>query len=890
MTRLTHRIASLATVLFIAYLASAEAQSRLVGAVTDADGQALTNANVQLLNTRFGTITDQSGRYVLNHIPAGAYSAQATHLGYKPAIREVVLKEGETLVVDLALEGDVFAIEGVVVIGQIIGAQAQALNAQNEALNIKNVVADEQFSRFPDFNAAETLQRLPGVAIDRDQGEGEFVHVRGLSAQLNSVTVNGKRIPSPTANPVEGRAVGMDLIQSNNIEFIEVTKALTPDMDADAMGGAIDLVLRRPSAKAQYAFSLAGGWNDKASRFAEWGSEIGQFSSVASRSFMGGKVGLIATGNFYRTNRGALLNEIAYAAPGSDAVNYHRWDNYDVKRQRTGALLGADYRFSDTHEMRLNLTWNRFLDDEIRRRREFTPGASSEFKETRNRREDQRFALADLAGTYHLRQWKLDYSAAAARSSEELPDRTYFRFDRTNDFLDQEGNALSNEEVLALDLEAVFPRLDAFALYRNRYDNEKTTERELTAAVDAEYSFAFRSEGSSAKSGFKIARKKREASDRRWKYLSETADMALAEDEFGFLDVKYDDAEAVALFPLSQYAEEPQLFNYEAQETIYAGYAMTTLNWTSRLSTLVGVRGELTTHAYAHQLSVQESDEGYGNILPSAHLTYRFSKRTNLRLALTTGLARPEYLRLLPVTIPNLSEGEILQGNPDLETTRSYGVDLMFETYPRPLGLISAGLFAKRLVDPVVERNFPQEILGQTFRTRQSVNGESGHVIGLELSLVQPLSLIEIPWGRYLGLYSNYTYAFSEVDYGDLRAADGPLTGSARHAANVGLFYDNESAGTSFTLSASYRSPMFKELGNDPRNDVWFDEELHLDLSANRRLSANLDLFLKLNNLSNESRREIYGDPYSEKAQPTRFHEKETYGRSGVLGISYRLL
>jgi TonB-dependent receptor len=889
MTRLRHRIALLATVLFVGHQASTEAQSRLVGAVTNANGQVLTNANVQLLGTRFGTITDLSGRYVLNHVAAGTYSARATHLGYKPATREVVLRQEEALVVDFALEEDVFVIEGVVVVGQIIGAQAQALNAQKEALNIKNVVADEQFGRFADFNAAETLQRLPGIAIDRDQGEGEFVHVRGLSAQLNSVTVNGKRIPSSTASPEEGRAVGMDIIQSNNIEFIEVTKTLTPDMDADAMGGAINLVLRRPSAKAQYAFSLAGGWNDKTARFDEWGSEIGQFSSVASRRFVDGKVGLIATGNFYRTNRGALLNEIAYAEPGSDAVSYHRWDNYDVQRQRSGALLGADYRFSQTHEIRLNLTWNRFLDDEIRRRREFTPGASAEFKETRNRREDQRFILADVAGTYHLRQWKLDYSVAAARSSEELPDRTYFRFDRTNDFLDQEGGALSNEELLALDLEAAFPGLAPFALYRNRYDNEKTTERELTAAGDAEYSFAFRSEESSAKSGFKVARKKREASDRRWQYIRETADIALAEDEFGFLDVKYDDAAAVELFPLSQYTKEPQLFNYEAQETIYAGYAMTTLNWTSRFSTLVGVRGELTTHAYVHQLSAEESDEGYSNILPSAHLIYRFDERSNLRLALTTGLARPDYLRLLPVTIPNLSDGEILQGNPDLQTTRSYGADLMFETYPRPLGLISAGLFAKRLVDPVVERNYPQEVLEQTFRTRQSVNGESGYVLGLELSLVQPLSLTKIALLRYLGIYSNYTYAFSEVDYGDVRDRDGPLTGSARHALNGGLFYDNEPAGISFTLSASYRAPMFKELGNDPRNDIWFGEELHLDLSANRRLSAHLDLFLKLNNLSNESRREIYGDPYGEKTQPTQFHEKETYGRSGVLGISYRL-
>lgn len=359
------------------------------------------------------------------------------------------------------------------------------------------------------------------------------------------------------------------------------------------------------------------------------------------------------------------------------------------------------------------------------------------------------------------------------------------------------------------------------------------------------------------------------------------------EDEFGFLDVKYEDPEATALFPLSSYKEVPQFFNYEAQETIYATYAMTTLNWSPRLAALLGARTEITTHSYAHQLSVAKSDEAYLNVLPSLHLTYHFDDRTNLRLALTSGLARPEYSRLLPVSVP--VEGELLKGNPDLVATTSFGADLLLETYPRPLGLISVGCFAKRLLDPIAVRVFQQELLGQTFKTLEPVNGDAGYALGLELSLMQQLSMLDISLLRYCGIYSNYTYAFSQVDYGDLRTADGPLAGSARHAANMGIFYDNALAGTSFTVSATYRAPLLKELGSDPRNDVWFAEELHLDLSASRRLTAGLSLFIKLNNLSNESRREVYGDPYIRETYLARFHQREVYGRSGVMGISYHL-
>ena len=232
-------------------------------------------------------------------------------------------------------------------------------------------------------------------------------------------------------------------------------------------------------------------------------------------------------------------------------------------------------------------------------------------------------------------------------------------------------------------------------------------------------------------------------------------------------------------------------------------------------------------------------------------------------------------------------EGQILRGNPQLRPTRGYGVDLALETFPPPLGLLSAGLFAKRILDPVVARVERQEVGGRIFEAIEPVNGDDGYVAGLELAVVQQLSILNLRRLRYLGLYANYTLAHSRIDYGSERVGDAPLTRSPRHAANLGLFYDNGVTGTALTLAATYRDPMLLRIERDPRDDVWFAEELHVDATVRQRLAPGWSLFVKLGNLTDESRRESFGEPGASEADGTRFRKRETYGRSGLLGLAW---
>ena len=151
--------------------------------------------------------------------------------------------------------------------------QARALNRQRTAPNIVNVISSDQIGQFPDSNAAEATQRIPGVTIERDQGEGRYVAVRGTEPRLNSMMINGERIPSPEGDI---RAVAIDVVPTDLLESIEVTKALTPDMDADAIGGAVNLITRGAPSRPVVFGTIAGGYN---SLMRDWGQ--GTFNGTA---------------------------------------------------------------------------------------------------------------------------------------------------------------------------------------------------------------------------------------------------------------------------------------------------------------------------------------------------------------------------------------------------------------------------------------------------------------------------------------------------------------------------------------------------------------------------------------------------------------------------------
>ena len=173
-----------------------------------------------------------------------------------------------------------------VVVGGAFQGQRRAINAQKSNLGITNVVSADQVGKFPDSNIGDALKRISGINVQYDQGEARFGQVRGTSADLSSVTVNGNRVPSAEGDT---RNVQLDLIPADMIQTIEVNKVVTPDMDADAIGGSINLVTKNSPYKRSIAATAGTGYN--------WISEKAQLNLgfTYGDRFFNNKLGLMVS-------------------------------------------------------------------------------------------------------------------------------------------------------------------------------------------------------------------------------------------------------------------------------------------------------------------------------------------------------------------------------------------------------------------------------------------------------------------------------------------------------------------------------------------------------------------------------------------------------------------
>lgn len=230
------------------------------GIVTDAaTGETLPGATIVIDGTTIGVIADLNGHFEFPNLPTGRHSLKASFIGYQDNVFAVTVTEGLRYTHNFILVSAAATISEIVISERATG-QVRTLNEQKDAANIKNIVSEAQIISFPDLNAADAIQRVPGVTLTRDQGEGKYVQLRGTPPELTNFNVNGIQLPSPESSI---RTVGLDVINASQIQTIEITKVLTPDMNGDAIGGSINLKTKRAeSTEPEFNVVLAGGYNN----------------------------------------------------------------------------------------------------------------------------------------------------------------------------------------------------------------------------------------------------------------------------------------------------------------------------------------------------------------------------------------------------------------------------------------------------------------------------------------------------------------------------------------------------------------------------------------------------------------------------------------------------
>lgn len=919
----TFRIRELAAVVCLAAASSVQA-AVLEGRVANAGNNAgLPGAEVRIVDTGESVFTDDSGSFRLRGLAAGAVTVEISYLGLQSETEQVTLTESSPATLNVAL-GNSEALESILVVGQRQAA-SKALNLYRSSDSITNFIAADDMGQFVDQNVAESLQRLPGIAITRDQGEGRFVSVRGISAGLSTVTINGMRIGTPEDS---SRAVPLDVIPTGSVEGIEVTKVPTPDMPGDAIGGSVNVrsasAFDRPERSIRYRAEASH--NDLSG---ETSPELQfNFSDVlGSNEILGVSLGASYTRRELQSDN--IEPEYDYLDRGDEEVfSLIELQNrkYYVDRERTGINLGLELRPDELSHYYFNAVYSEFKDAETRQRSivVFEDGELTDFdgsnaryenidedgfrRRIRFRTKDQDTLAFNLGGEHFLGGWTLDYNLGISTTRERVLDETEGRFEMTGDPLDAEvniGNGIATYRILdGSTPDARYLDNSNYILDRVVVEPILVDDDDTNYAVNATFDDLFGMSGFSFKTGIDGRFKEKDADVNEVelrdvpdeifldRFSTSRPDYALGNlgegiSSSAFLDYFAANRDQFGIRPRDeQEAVELALAeDYRAEEDVLAAYAMGTWEL-GRLQAIAGLRLEHTDfEATGNQLdfgvdgalSVSERSVSadYTNVLPGLHLRYEALDNLVLRAAWSNTIARPAFGDISPRSGINREELEIDMGNPELDPYESANYDLMLDWYLGESGVISAGLYYKDIDNYIVEFTSDENPAYPGFEVTMPVNGTEASVTGLEFNLQQGLERFSPSLTGFL-VGANLTFLDTDLALAERSGESFDLPEAADRAANLYVGY--ELGRFSGRVSVTHRDEFLSEVGDDRNFDIYVSDHTQVDLTGFYWLGDQAQLVLEMTNLTDEPL-ELY------QGSPGYTFQFEEYGPTIALGF-----
>lgn len=740
---------------------AAASAGQVTGLVSDATGtRTLPSAEVTLVELGRRVEAGDDGRFRFTDVPAGRYTLRVRYTGADPVEIAVTVPESGELTQDVAIGGQ----DDILVTGQRANLSS-ALTRQRGADGVESVLTRDSIGQFPDQNAAESVRRAPGVNVLNDQGEGRFVAVRGLDPSLNAASLNGVRVPAPEADT---RSVALDVVASELIESIEIKKSLTPDMDADTIGASMEI--NTTSAfdrkKDLLAASLEGSYNDYAGKPSPKGS-------VTFSKRLGDNFGISGGASYYLRRFETDNIEADDFAEGDDgAIGLPRtveYRDYDVRRLRTGGSLSLDWQPVASTRLYARGIYNRFSDQEDRRRLIFEfdedPAAATATSETfdsadgrirverdlKDRYEKQIIQSYTIGGETNEGPWRLQYSAAWSRASE-LEEGSIDPITFRRDFEGEEGDDLTvtldygnylhprysvagaSAEVFSDPEEYGFEAFDRTSL-------SKSVDKEWNFRFDAARSFALPTGTFEVQAGAKARLRKKTYDLNIDTYDGFDGDFTLADvlgsqtyrlaelgpvvakrGERGFLS---DNAAGFERDDLgSSYDSAAE--DYAVKENIFSGYLLGRYQ-AGPLRAIAGLRMEHTRNdvrANAVALDEEAEDEAdqlvvsptrvrrsYTDWLPSAVIRYEATDEIVLRAGAFRSLVRPAIGQLAPRFATERDEDDLegTFGNPDLKPYRAWNFDLGAEWYFGKSSVLQAGFFYKDISNYIAPVEFGED-------------------------------------------------------------------------------------------------------------------------------------------------------------------------------------
>lgn len=907
------------SLLFSLSAAAGTFRGRVVESTT---GEPVIGANIVVEERNMHGVSGLDGSFQIRNVEPGKYRFRVSYVTYRTIVREVTVTADETPTVTFRLEpaDDQQLSEVVVVARRDESSDHTARSLEQKADQVMNIVSGRTIQLSPDLTVANVIQRVSGVSIERNSnGDGQYAILRGMDKRYNYTLVNGVKIPSPDNRY---RYVPLDIFPSDLLERLEVYKALTPSLEGDAIGGAVNLVMKDAPDRLSVTANLSTGYNElffdqdfmsfqsrnvnKQSPYEQFGNQYsatpGDFSkatatyrsarpapnllgslSIGNR-FFDRKLGVMLAGSYQNTYRGSSSlffdSETVDTLRGVTLTQQNE-RFYSEQQTRYGLHAKIDYRINDRHKL---MAYNAFIglrNAQVRDTKStqltiggYDPelGNATLSYNTRSRLTQQQIYTSTLQGDHKLLdKLRVQWSAVYSEAMNNTPDNTIIPLMgvRVNN-VDQRttvGNA------------------------SRRW--EHNTDRDLAGYLNATYTTTLGEATVDWMTGGLYRDKQRSNFYNNYQ-LRPTNLLA----QYGTDFTAYSDIAWTVQNPRGAVATA---LTYDATERISAGYVQARLH-SQRMELIGGARVENTDQGYTMRFQIGEDrptgKQVYTDVLPSLNLRYMLRDRTNLRASYFRSLNRPGFFEIVPYRIVEEEYQE--RGNPDLKRAIADNIDLRYEFFPRPLEQFMVGAFYKYIKDPIEYTLQRDAIRGQdTYYSPGNFGNASNY--GLEMDFIKYLNV----WG----IKANYTYTHSRITTAKskrIRNAQGdletitvnqtrPLYGQSAHVANLSLLYKNAASGWDGQLALNYTGDRINTVSQFVDNDLWQKGFVQMDASIEKTAKYGITFFAKANNLLNTPLL-VYINNASAKNEGVPFQtetgktlvRRDYYQRSYLIGIRYR--
>jgi len=940
----------LTALLALGFLTAARAGNVSGHAVDTNSGDILRGASIRLQPGGQSAVTDSTGHFRLNNLAPGDYVLHGSFVGYDPISQSVTVPATGDVAASLQFGMEVIKLERFVIEGYKEG-WAKSLQQKKTSTNLKEVISSDSVGNLPDHNIADALSRVPGVALIADSGEGQFVSIRGMNPNLNNITLNGATLASSGIRNLDGRdsvtgsVVPLDMIGSANISQIEVIKTLTPDMDASAIGGTINL--RTPSAfdsKERFVYgSVSGGQGELAKKDIYEGTV-----TFGSRFGANDRMGVALSANYsHRPFRTEAFQSVWGPAGFGDARYVPLALELlpeEATRKRLGLTGNFEFRPDDTSEYYLKTVFNRFDEYNIRQEAitrtnnvlgSFDGNSAVLYNNTRAEHrvyktvteQTQVNATAGLKRTFG--NLKVEAEATYSAGAQDRPEMKSIQFRNGNinavpgfrvdytDFIPDISRGTSN-----------FANASTFPL--RTYDERKVSVDEdiSTAKVDLTWdikqNFARRL---SLKTGAKYYHSQRSATVDVLSYkgafnLGNTNAVIPGQLVMGKnteIDIDYNRAIAYVEANRNLLTLDPAASRsasaantFEVGQDVLAGYTMANAEW-SKLTLLAGVRYE-GTKADIHALEYRTvgtalgtifpntADFKYSNVLPNLQARYEFAPNLVLRGAITSTIRRPEYefaapastlqvnsfsgggtaTIVDPINFPNV--GLLTIGNPKLKPYEATNYDFALEYYPKNGGVLSVSVFRKDIKNPIYQTI---DLLSNTV-----YNG-----IGfqeLRISSYQNSQDAKVT-GVELAMQLPFTFLPAPFDGlgldANLTVVSSAVSISSRPGIELPLFEQPDQTANvalyyqknrfSARFAYTHQDSSLRQIGSSSLTDFYRADHYQTDAQATFRLSERYTIYANVQNITNQAQ-----DTY--QGQSDRLRYRRIFGTAYSAGLRFR--